>query len=160
MRSSCELSVRFSCGFLFRLIWPCLFIFFSLYIDCNQANALSYLMDKKSAELAFYMNIEEIQKDNKSLVWIENTNIGFDGQWNGWRLAPYPVHIEGALYYALIFEEQSILMSQVQVNSSIAPSVDILPIPECPTLFLMGIGLLGIGAFIRCGAMKKVRRFT
>ena len=150
---------RFYSGFLFRLIWPCLVLFFLLYTDCNQAIALSFQMDKKSLGQTFHMNIEEIKSDNKNLVLIENANIGYNKQWTDWRLAPHPIHVEGALYYALIFEEQSILISQVQVNGSIAPFVDILPIPECPTLFLLGIGLFGISAFIRYGAMKKVNRF-
>lgn len=159
MRSGCDLSIRFYVSFLFRLIRPCLFLSFLLYVDCSQANALSFQINKKSLEQTFHMNIEEIQSDNTNLVLIENANIGFDGQWAGRCLAPYPIHIEDTLYDVLIFEEQSILMSQVQVNGSIAPPFDIIPIPECPTLFLIGIGLFGIGAFIRYGAMKNVKRF-
>ena len=151
------MSVRFSCGFVSRLIWHCILIFFLLGLDTHHAYALSYLMDETSIDQTFYMNIEEIQNDNNNLVWIENTNMVYDAKWNGWQLTPYPGHMDGALYYALIFEEQSIFTSQVQMNNSATPPIDILPIPECPTLFLIGIGLLGIGASIRCGAMKKAK---
>jgi hypothetical protein len=132
-------------------------LFFLLGLDAQNVHALSYLMDEDSVDQTFYMNIEEIQSDNNNLVWIENTNMVYDANWNGWQLTHYPGHMDGALYYALIFEEQSFFTSQVQMNNSTTPSIDILPIPECPTLFLIGIGLLGIGAFIRCGAMKKVK---
>jgi hypothetical protein len=130
-------------------------IFFLLALDTHQAHALSYLMDERSIDQTFHMNIEEIHKDNKNLVWIENTNMVYDAKWNSWQLTPYPGHMDCALYYALIFEEQSILTTQIHMNNSTAPPVDILPIPECPTLFLIGLGLLGMGAFIRCGAIKK-----
>lgn len=157
MGGRCNLSVRFSCGLVSILIWYCMLICFLLGLDTHHAHALSYLMDENSVDQTFYINIEEIQNNNDSLIWIENTNMVYNTKWNGWQLTPYPGHMDGALYYALIFEEQSIVTSQVQMNNSTTPSIDILPIPECPTLFLIGIGLLGIGAFIRCGAMKKVK---
>jgi hypothetical protein len=128
-------------------------------MDCSQANALSFQIHKGLMEQAFYVDIGEIQNDNMSLVLVENeNNVGFDKKWTSWSLAPHQIYMEGALYDALIFEEQSIPMSQVEVNSSFEPPIDIIPIPECHTLFLMGIGLVGIGAFIRYGAMRKVKR--
>jgi hypothetical protein len=159
MRSRFGLSTRFYGGFLFRFIWPCLALFFSSYIVCSQANALSFQMHKGLLEQMFHVNINEIQNDNMSLVLIENeNNIGFDEKWTGWSLAPHQIYMDGAMYNALVFEEQSTPMSQVEVNGSLKPPIDIIPIPECPTLFLIGIGLVGIGVFIRYGTMKKIKR--
>lgn len=156
MRSSCHFTIRVSADCLYKLIWPCLIGL--LCIDCGQAFALPYRLDNKPADQAFHINIEEIQIDSKSSVWVEPTSVVYDEDRVGWRLAPYPVHMDGALYYALIFEEQSILVSQVQVNVSIVPRSESLPIPECPTLFLMGIGLLGVAAYIRGETVRKVGR--
>lgn len=145
--------ISFSLGC--KLVWLCLFGAAFAHIDCGQANALSYVMGKDSEEPNFCINIEEIQDDSKNSVWIESTHMAIDEDWAGWHLAPYPVHMDGALYYAFIFQDQSILVSQVQGNTSGVPSIEILPIPESSTLFLIGIGLIGIGAFIRYESIKK-----
>lgn len=151
MRSVYDITVSVSFNFTHRQVWFCLI--FLLSLDCSQVSALPYAIDKKNLGQEFYLNIEEIQNDAKIFYWIEASDVIFDENIDGWKLVPYPIHMDGKLYYAFIFEEQSILLSQVQGNTLINPQKNILPIPECPTLVLIGIGLFGI--CIRSKIFKK-----
>ncbi len=160
MRSRCDHSCQVSLDIIPITIWPCLLVIVLFSLDCNPAYALSYIMDKKALEQAFYMDIEALPGKIQNTIWVDNATVALDGDWNTWELAPYPVHMDGALYYALIFEDQSVLISQVQANAPSSHPDHNLPIPESPTLVLLGLGLLGVGAFIRCETAKKVRKLS
>ncbi len=153
-----EFSVRIYQVMLFSLSWSGLLFLILLYVDCGQVFALSYVVNLKSDTQLFYTNIEEIQNKVESSFWVEREEGAYSKSWVGWQLKPYPVHVEGGLYYGLIFDGESISVSQIQPGTSFAPSPEIFPIPESSTLFLMGIGLLGVGGLIRWEVAKKLKR--